>query len=394
MRAAARNCSWTVISTALVAACAGTTARAPLSPSFAAADAAIEAAIADRRIPGAVLLVGRGDRVLYRKAYGRRALVPAEETMTVDTVFDLASLTKVIATATAVLILVDRGAVRLDAPVNQWIPEFGGGDKDRVTVQHLLTHVSGLRPDLDLREPWLGTVAALDLAARESLVSPPGEKFVYSDIGYVLLGDVVARASGMPFEKFVQKNVLQPLGMRDTAFTPPEAQRSRIAPTQLCTPYGWPCEGPDAAMLRGTVHDPTARRMGGVAGHAGLFGTADDLGRYARMILGRGTLDGRRTLSRERLQAMISPATPTGMTAVRGLGWDIDTAYSTVRGDVFPVGSVGHTGWTGTSIWIDPTSAVYVVLLTNRVHPDGRGDVRELRASVSTAVARALLPPH
>jgi CubicO group peptidase (beta-lactamase class C family) len=225
------------------------------------------------------------------------------------------------------------------------------------------------------------------------LQAAPGEKFIYSDIGFFLLAEIVARASGQPFDRFVADRILKPLRMRDSMFKPPASMRARIAPTQLCTRYGWPCDGPDQILLRGIVHDPTARRMGGIAGHAGLFGTADDVARFAAMILNDGAAPQGRVLSSERIREMTSRATPPQMTAVRGLGWDIDTNYSAPRGELFPIGSFGHTGWTGTSLWIDPANRVYVVLLTNRVHPNGGGDVRELRSRVGTLVAKALLLP-
>jgi CubicO group peptidase (beta-lactamase class C family) len=345
---------------------------------FEAVDDAIEQAIAAEQTPGAVLLVGRGDRIVHRKAYGQRAIVPRAEKMTLDTIFDLASLTKVIGTAPSVLILVDEGKLRLDDTVAQWIPEFGRDGKEQITIRQLLTHTSGLRGDVDLAEPWLGYDKAIELATAEKLEAAPGENFIYSDIGFFLLAEVVARASKRPFDRFVAERILKRLQMRDSMFNPPASLARRIAPTQICTRYGWPCDGPDQIMLRGIVHDPTARRMNGVAGHAGLFGTAADVARFAEMILNGGAAPRGRVLE---------------MAAVRGLGWDIDTNYSAPRGEVFPIGSFGHTGWTGTSLWIDPASRVYVVLLTNRVHPDGSGDVRELRSRVSTLVAKALLRP-
>jgi uncharacterized protein YbbC (DUF1343 family)/CubicO group peptidase (beta-lactamase class C family) len=358
-------------------------------------DALIEQAIADKQMPGAVLLVGRGADILYQKAYGQRALLPAPEPMTLDTVFDMASVTKVAATTTSVMILVQEGKLRLTDRVASYIPDFGRYGKGSITVRHLLTHVSGLRPDVDLGDPWLGYDKAIALAAEEIPTSAPGERFVYSDINFFLLGDIVARVSGMPFDQFARERVFLPLGMKDSMFNPPESMRPRIAPTQSCTRYGWPCDGPDQIMLRGIVHDPTARRMNGVAGHAGLFSTAADMARYCQMILNGGSLGGVRVLSPLTVMKMTSPGTPAGMGSVRGLGWDIDTSYSSNRGELLPVGSFGHTGFTGTSVWIDPTTGVYIVLLANRVHPDGKGDATPLRAKVATVVASALrlLPP-
>jgi uncharacterized protein YbbC (DUF1343 family)/CubicO group peptidase (beta-lactamase class C family) len=354
-------------------------------------DAVIEKAIADKQLPGAVLLVGRGSDILYQKAYGMRALVPEAEPMTLDTIFDMASLTKVVATTTSVMILVEEGRIRLNDRVATFIPDFGRYGKGDITIRHLLTHVSGLRPDLDLSDDsWRSYDEAIRRACEEVPASAPGERFVYSDINFFLLGEVVARVSGMPFDRFVQDRVARPLGMTDTMFNPPSSLRARIAPTEMCTPYGWPCEGPNQVMLRGIVHDPTARRMNGVAGHAGLFSTAADLSRFCRMVLSGGALGGVRVLSPLTVVKMSTPATPAGMTSVRGLGWDLDTSYSSNRGELFPVGSFGHTGFTGTSLWLDPVTKTYVVLLSNRVHPDGKGDATPLRARVATIVASAL----
>jgi uncharacterized protein YbbC (DUF1343 family)/CubicO group peptidase (beta-lactamase class C family) len=350
-------------------------------------DALVHDAIAARELPGAVVVVGRGDRVVLRKAWGDRALVPAREAMTLDTIFDLASLTKVIATTSAVMMLVEDGRVRLVDPVAKFIPEFGRYGKDRITIRDLLTHMSGLRPDVDVSDAWVGYNEAIRLAAEEVLAAPPGRRFVYSDINYFLLADVVARVSGQPFDAFVRDRLFRPLGMRDTMFKPPPALVKRIAPTQSCTPFGWPCEGPDMTMLRGVVHDPTARRMGGVAGHAGLFSTAADLTIFARMILGHGAIGRTRVLSPASVSRMTSPATPAGEPAVRGFGWDIDSSYSANRGELMPLGSFGHTGFTGTSIWIDPVTRVFMIFLSSRLHPDGKGDVTPLRARVATVIA-------
>jgi len=352
-------------------------------------DDVVAEAIAEKKLPGAVVIVGRGDTVVYRKAYGNRAVVPAVEPMTLDTVFDMASLTKVVATTSAVMMLVEDGRIRLTDPVAQYIPSFAKYGKDRVTVRHLMTHTSGLRPDVDLADAWVGYQAAINLASEEVLSAPPGRQFVYSDIGYFLLAEIVAKVSGQPFEQFVATRLFTPIGMKDTMFLPPAAMRARIAPTETCTQYGWPCAGPDAQMLRGVVHDPTARRMGGVAGHAGLFSTADDTSRFARMLLRGGELDGARVLSPLTVARMTSASTPEDQVNVRGLGWDMDSSYSSNRGELLPMGSFGHTGFTGTSLWVDPATKVYVVFMSNRVHPDGKGDVTPLRARVATIAASA-----
>ena len=341
--------------------------------------------------PGPWSWSGGATRWSYEKAYGQRAVAPVAEPMSLDTIFDLASLTKVVATTTAVMQLVEQGTVRLTDPVASWVPGFERFGKGGITVRHLLTHVSGLRPDVDLGEPWKGYEAAIDLAVNEVPTSPPGERFVYSDINFFLLGHIVARASSEPLEQYVSRHVFEPLGMTDTGFQPPLERVGRIAPTERCRFLdAWPCKAPEAEPLRGVVHDPTARRMGGVAGHAGLFSTARDLTRFARMLLGGGALGPRRVLSPLTVAKMITPATPAGMSAQRGLGWDVDTSFSANRGELMPLGSFGHTGFTGTSIWVDPRTKLFVIFLSSRLHPDGTGDVTPLRARVATIAAAAL----
>jgi uncharacterized protein YbbC (DUF1343 family)/CubicO group peptidase (beta-lactamase class C family) len=342
-------------------------------------DNSIEQAIADKRTPGAVIWVEHGTNT-YTKAFGHRALVPALETMTRDTIFDAASLTKVIATTPAIMILVERGKIRLDQPVHDFIPEFQGSDRDRITVRQLMTHTSGLPPDVSTQPKWQGYDTAIRMACEIKLAAPPGEVFRYSDINFFLLGDIVRRASGMPLNEFCAKDVFAPLKMIDTGFLPPESKRSRIAPTEMT----------DGVMLRGVVHDPTARFMGGVAGHAGLFTTAADLARYARMMLNLGELDGVRILKADTVKLMTTVQTPPDMRNRRGLGWDIDSAFSRPRGTRFPRGSYGHTGFTGNAFWIDPFSKTFFVFLSNRVHPDGKGDVLPLYGTMGTLTAEAV----
>lgn len=357
---------------------------------FAQIDQLVADGIAAKAAPGAVVLVGRDDQTVYEKAYGTRATVPSTEPMTLDTVFDLASLTKVVATTTAVMTLVEQGRVRLNDPVASFVPGFARYGKGGITVRHLLTHVSGLRPDVDLH-PWTGYDAAIALAVDEVPTASPGEQFVYSDINFFLLGDIVARVTGEALDVYLKRVVFGPLGMRDTGFLPAKAMVPRIAPTERCAEQdAWPCKRPDAAPLRGVVHDPTARRMGGVAGHAGLFSTAQDLKRFVRMLINGGELDGVRILSPATVARMITPVTLPANAGTRGLGWDIDTSFSSNRGDLFPIGSFGHTGFTGTSLWIDPASKSYVIFLSSRLHPDGVGDVGVLRSRIATVAAAAL----
>lgn len=352
---------------------------------------AVGTAIRDGDLPGAVVLVWHRGETVYRRAFGQRSVIPVSEVMTPDTIFDLASLTKVVATAPAVMMLVEDGVVRLRDPVARYIPGFDRYGKDRVTVEHLLTHTSGLRADFPLEREFQGSATAVTLAIDEHLVDPPGTRVVYSDINFIVLAEIVARISGEPFDQFVERRLFEPLGMSETGFLPARDVRSRIAPTEFCRPLGWPCgDAAGASMLRGTVHDPTARRMEGVAGHAGLFGTADDLARFGAMFLGRGALDDARVLAPLTVARMTGLATPPGMADRRGLGWDISSRYSSNRGDLFSTGSYGHTGFTGTSIWIDPTTQTVVIFLSNRVHPDGTGDVVALRGRVATMAAAAV----
>ena len=342
-------------------------------------DAAIQRAIADKRCPGGVLwLEHRG--LTYQKAFGHRALVPAEEPMTEDTIFDAASLTKVVACTPAMMLLVERGQVKLDEPVQTYIAEFKGEGKEVITVRQLMTHVSGLRGDIETKTDWHGQPAAIQKACAEKLQGPPGTAFRYSDINFFLLGEIVQRVSHQPLEVFVAREVYEPLKMADTGYLPPKDKLTRTAPTEVVggVPY------------RGVVHDPTARHMGGVAGHAGLFTTAADLARYARMLLNHGSLEGVRVFKPETVELMISVQTPDSLTVRRGLGWDIDSGYSGPRGKLFPVGSYGHTGWTGTSLWIDPFSQTFVIYLSNRNHPDESGNVGALRARLGTLAAEAI----
>ncbi|HEV3058491.1 MAG TPA: serine hydrolase domain-containing protein, partial [Vicinamibacterales bacterium] len=337
---------------------------------FASIAPLVEAAIDRHELPGAVVLVGHRDEIVFRQAFGHRAIRPSPESMTDDTIFDLASLTKVVATTTSVMQLVEEGHIRLSDTVAHYIPDFARYGKDGITIRQLLTHTSGLRPDLELQTEFDGADEAIRRAVDEVPVAAPDERFVYSDINFFLLGRIVQLVSGERLDQYARGRIFGPLSMGDTMFLPPEPLRGRIAPTERCRARAWPCAGPDAAdvpFLRGIVHDPTARRMGGVAGHAGLFSTAADLARFCRMLLGGGALDGQRILSPAAIARMTSPSTPAAMRDVRGLGWDLDSTYSANRGDLFPVGSYGHTGFTGTSLWIDPQSRSYVVFLSNRV---------------------------
>ena len=288
------------------------------------------------------------------------------------------------------MLLIEQGKLRLVDRVSTFIPGFERYGKADITIRHLLTHVSGLRPDVDLGDGWVGSETAIQLAIEEVPTAPPGVRFVYSDINFFLLGDIVRRVSGEPLDEFAQKRIFKPLGMSDTMFNPPVALAPRIAPTESCTAFGWPCDGPDMKMLRGVVHDPTARRMAGVAGHAGLFGTAADLAVFCRMLLNDGIYRGVRVLAPLTVEKMTTPVPAAEDRNLRALGWDVDSGFSSNRGELLPLGSFGHTGFTGTSLWIDPATGMFVVFLSNRVHPEGKGDVTPLRARVATIAASAL----
>ncbi|PYV56497.1 MAG: hypothetical protein DMG91_09475 [Acidobacteria bacterium] len=357
--------------------CAAAQAPQPVKTSrLSVVDTVLRDAIRDGQIPGAVLLVWHDGQIVYRKALGFRALEPRREVMTADTIFDIASLTKVVATTIAVMQLVERGQVRLNDPVAKYIPEFAQNGKEDVTVRNLLTHYSGLDPDLDLTQPWIGRDAAFTLAFAAKPSSPPGSKFVYSDINFIVLAALVERVSKEQLDKYCDTHIFTPLKMTRTRFTPPKTWLPRIAPTQY---------DEQNRMLRGVVHDPTARRMGGVAGNAGVFSTADDLSKFARAMI-----TGSAVLPVSMVEKMTTPQQPPTSSNLRGLGWDIDSPFSSNRGDLLPVGSFGHTGFTGTSLWIDPTTRTYIVLLTNAVHPRGRGTAVALRNKVATAVTAAL----
>ena len=391
VRAYLRSCG----AACLWLACHAALASAAVDPArLARVDALIEQAIRDGRLPGAVVLVGHRGEIVYERAFGARSLAPGTlEPMTLDTVFDLASLTKVVATTTSVMMLVEEGRLRLRDRVADHVPGFESQGRQSVTVAQLLTHASGLAPDLPLEQVFEGAETAIARTIALPPAAAPGERFIYSDLNFMLLGEIVRRVSGMSLARFAQERIFRPLGMVDTAFNPPAALVARIAPTEACAPLTWPCGGPGAVMLRGRVHDPTARRMGGVAGHAGLFGTARDLARFCSMLLGRGARDGVRLLAPLTVARMTRVSTPPHLADRRGLGWDIDSRYSSNRGDLFPVGSYGHTGFTGTSLWIDPASETFVIFLSSRVHPSGGGNVTALRGQVATVVASALVDP-
>ena len=449
---------------------------AAAAPDFATVSKLINDAIAANKLPGAVVVIGHGGKVVFHQAYGVRKLAgepgldrspePAEP-MTEDTIFDMASLTKPLATATAVMQLYEQGRVQFDDPVQQYLPDFNTANdsqRAKVTVRMLLTHTSGETGDVNLGDPWglerADKAEGIHRALTTPLESRPGEGFRYSDINFIVLGALIENVTGEAEDVYVQQHVFAPLVMGETRYLPPakacgphKIRGAAIAwapaPEQVaaCSAGTWrtdllsriaptardeegradPGKNPDLDyLLRGTVHDTTARRMGGVAGHAGVFSTAQDVSIYARSLLDR--LAGRPSefpLAQATLEMMTSPQQP-GHTAqqleaandatreaiakapnttdpllaphypaikgqnLRGFGWDIDTALSATRGRVFPIGSFGHTGFTGTSLWMDPGSDTYVVVLANSIHVRGSPPMSNLRGEVATATARAL----
>ena len=347
-------------------------------------DQALNEAVDTGLIPGAVLIVGHNGETIYRKAYGHRALVPHKEPMTLDTIFDAASLTKVVATMPSLMKLFQEGKIRIDDPVTKYLPEFEDGHS-QITVRNLMTHFSGMPPDLILEPRWSGYETGIEKALHTQPTTPPGARFVYSDINFILLGEIVHRVSGEMLNVYAQENIFKPLDMTESRFLPPASWIPRIAPTEINPDTGLP--------FRGVVHDPTSRYMGGVAGHAGLFTTADDLARYAQMWLNKGWVNAAQTGVRVQLfnpltiHKFTEPGTPPDQPVIRALGWDMDSTFSSNRGELYPIGSFGHTGFTGTSLWIDPSTNSYVILLTNVVHPHRGKSLSSLRCRVATLVA-------
>jgi SSS family transporter len=378
---------------------------------FSPVSAAVEAAIAANKLPGAVVVVGHGGGIVFEQAYGDRAQEPAVEAMTTDTIFDMASLSKCLVTATAVMQLVEAGKVNVDAPVARYLPRFAANGKGAVTVRELLTHYSGLPPDVDLKDAWglkkANKAEGIRRAMESPLTSVPGTHFVYSDINYIALAALVEKVSGEKLQNYAQRHIFKPLGMVQTTYLPAKRLITEIAPTEYDAELNAAVNPDFGKMLRGVVNDPTTRRMGGVAGQAGVFSTAADISLFAQGLLDR--LAGRPSrfpLSQKSLLLMTMPEQPktaeggatiftedgqvTKGVAARGFGWDINTAFSRPRGAVFPIGSFGHTGYTGTSLWMDPGSNTYVILLTNALHPRGRPAISGLRGDVATVAARSL----
>lgn len=410
-----RGPSWLVLSLAIVGPGCGLYAEAAMRPpppgslSSVAADAEgfraagldevdrlVEAAVADRAFPGAVLAIGHRGTPVRLRAFGRLTYEAGAVPVDTGTLYDLASLTKVIVTTTVAMTLVDEGRLDLDAPVRSVVPEFSGGAKDDVQVRQLLTHSGGLLWWAPLYEQLRGPRAYLGRIVSLDMSYPPGTKSVYSDLGVILLGEVLERTTGASLEELARVRVLEPLVMTSTMFRPPVSLRERIAPTERD-----PWRG---RVLQGEVHDENAFALGGVAPHAGLFATAGDLARFAQMLLGGGILEGRRVVSAATIELFTRRAGVPGST--RALGWDTPTDESGRRssvpgepgyssaGSLFSARSFGHTGFTGTSMWMDPDRGLFVILLTNRVYPTRKNDrIRAVRSRLADAVVQALARP-
>jgi CubicO group peptidase (beta-lactamase class C family) len=342
-------------------------------------DAIVAGGIEQKKMPGCVVCVGRRGKIVLLKAYGNKQVKPSEVPMTTDTVFDLASITKPMATATSIMLLVERGQLKLDDKVTAIIPDFAANGKEGITIHDLLIHQSGLLPDNALADYDGGPEAAIQKICELKLQAPTGSKFIYSDVNFILLGEIVRRASGKTVHEFSRDNIFQPLGMKETDYLPDERLRARAAPT----------EEREGHWMQGEVHDPRAYKLGGVAGHAGLFSTAEDMAIYAQMMLGRGEYQGTRIMSPETFTLMTRGEKVSS--GIRGLGWDKRTGYSINRGKGLSDSAFGHGGFTGTVLWIDPELELFVIFLSNRVHPDGKGLVNPLAGKIGTIAAEAIL---
>jgi CubicO group peptidase (beta-lactamase class C family) len=354
---------------------------------FAPVEVAVQEEIEAGHIPGAVVLVGHQGRVIYHQAFGQRSLEPECQSMTLDTVFDLASLTKVVATTTAVMQLWDRGLLNISDPVIKYWPEFSPNGKNSITLWQLLTHTSGLRDQINPQVKWSDYPGALEAIAGDGKI-PWKTKYKYGDVDFIVLGEIVQRLSKQSLDSYCTEKIFQPLKMERTTFNPPETWLSDIAPGNKV----------NSDWLRGKVQDHDARKLGGVAGHAGLFSNADDLSAFAQMLLNGGESQGKRILTAKAVAAMTRPRIicETSCTINHGFGWDMLSPLSKEFNASFPAGSFGHTGFTGTSIWIEPHSKTYLIILTNRLHPNGKGQVKLLRAKIAAAVAASvpMKPPE
>jgi uncharacterized protein YbbC (DUF1343 family) len=347
----------------------------------------VEQAIAEGKMPGCVICFGREGKIAYLEAFGHKSIRPEPVEMTVDTIFDMASITKPVATGTSIMKLVEEGRLRLGSKVIDFFPEFASNGKDSITVQDLLIHQSGLIPDNPLKDYLDGPELAWQRICDLTLVAPVGSAFKYSDVNFIVLAKLVERITGMNIHQYSQRDLFQPLGMTETGYLPGELLRARTAPT----------EQRNGNWIQGEVHDPRAYELGGIAGHAGLFSTAEDLALYASMMLGQGTLQR----GNQPPVKVLSPQTVSLMTrgyqvssGQRGLSWDRRTGYSSNRGDLLSDLAFGHGGFTGTVLWIDPGQDLFFIFLSNRLHPDGKGLVNPLAGQIANVVASSLQSPQ
>ncbi|HUE72355.1 MAG TPA: exo-beta-N-acetylmuramidase NamZ domain-containing protein [Pirellulaceae bacterium] len=341
-------------------------------------DEIVAQGIAEKKMPGCVVCIGRQGKIVLLKAYGNKQVQPSEVPMTVDTVFDMASITKPVATATSVMLLVERGQLKLGDKVATLIPEFAANGKQEITIRDLLIHQSGLLPDNAVGDYKEGQEKAIEKICQLGLQAPTGTKFIYSDVNYVLLAEIIRRVSGKSVHEFSQENIFRPLGMRETGYLPSDELKARAAPT----------EQRNGKWIQGEVHDPRSHLLGGVAGHAGLFSTAEDMAVYAQMMIGGGEHGGVRILSPRTVAVMTQGYKVS--TGLRGLGWDKRTGYSINRGELLTDSAFGHGGFTGTVLWIDPELELFVIFLSNRLHPDGKGLVNPLAGKIGTVAAAAI----
>ncbi|MCA9143177.1 MAG: beta-lactamase family protein [Planctomycetaceae bacterium] len=341
-------------------------------------DAVVAEGLRDGEMAGCVVCVGRRGKIAYLKPYGHRQVEPTKIDMTVETVFDMASITKPVATATSVMLLVERGTIKLTDRVAEHIPEFAQHGKDAVTIEDLLLHQSGLTPDNALADYLDGPAKAIENVNALSLREQPKTKFMYSDVGFIVLAELIRKKTGQDVHQFSQENLFRPLGLNETGYVPRQELRERAAAT----------EQRDGHWMVGEVHDPRAYHLGGVAGHAGLFSTARDLAVFAQMLLNRGEFGGKRVLAAETLDVMTAGHPVSS--GIRGLGWDKQTGYSSNKGDGFSDRAFGHGGFTGTTFWVDPELDLFVIFLSNRLHPDGKGTVNKLAGRIGTIAAEAI----
>ncbi len=344
-------------------------------------DVMLENAIRRGLISGGVVAVGNHTGQLYGTAQGRLYPDPGAPMLSDRTLFDIASLTKVIATAPAIMKLLEQGKISLLDPLTRWFPEFEGSDRDEITILNLLTHTCGMNDVEIATDDPLGNL--IEKAIIQNSSSTPGNRFRYADINFILLGELVKRVTHVPLDKFCTENIYAPIGMAETSFLP-QAELSVIAPTECY----------DNTLKAGVVQDSNARRFGGVAGHAGLFSTASDLNRYATMILNRGKYNGVQLFTERVITQMTSPYFYSNGKVIRGLGWDINSPFSSPRGNYFSDMSFGHTGYSGSSIWIDPEQDLYVILLTVRLNYANVRQFNQLRSDISSLAVSIFSTPR